>query len=171
MVSTSLTPSLPLGQGPAVKFKESETKAAAEVSPELSTQVCSEQGRVFRESQAVANWGGEGAVREGGHGVEGQKKQRHKSWGAKGRGESPEGSLQGTHHPGLKWDRCSQEVAAVLQALEMSRGQERVCFVSPSVEVSLATEFSLLPWLHCYRLPHPPPIWTLQPRIVPGKVK
>ena len=60
MVSTSLTPSLPLGQGPAVKFKESETKAAAEVSPELSTQVCSEQGRVFRESQAVVNWGGEG---------------------------------------------------------------------------------------------------------------
>ena len=54
MVSTSLTPSLPLGQGPAVKFKESETKAAAEVSPELSTQVCSEQGRVFRESQEHA---------------------------------------------------------------------------------------------------------------------
>ena len=64
MVSTSLTPSLPLGQGPAVKFKESETKAAAEVSPELSTQVCSEQGRVFRESQAVVNWGGEGGSPE-----------------------------------------------------------------------------------------------------------
>lgn len=60
MVSTSLTPSLPPGQGPAIKFKESETKAAAEVSPELGTQVCSGRGRVFGESQAGVNWEGEG---------------------------------------------------------------------------------------------------------------
>ena len=171
MVSTSLTPSLPPGQGPAIKFKESETKAAAEVSPELSTQVRSGRGRVFGESQAGVSWGGEGAVRDDGHGVGDQQKQRRKRWGAKGRGESPEGPLQGAHHPGLRRDRCSHQVATVLQAMEMSHGQERVCFVSPSVEVSLTTEFSLLPRLHCHRLPHPPPIWTLQPRIVPGKVK
>ena len=170
MVSTSLTPALPPGQGPAIKFKESETKAAADTSPEPSTQVCSGRGGYsgrVKQGQAGAEGGSEGRWTWSG----GQKEQRHRRWGAKGTGESLVGSLQGTHHPALKWDRCSQEVATVLQALEMSHGQERVCFVSPSVEVSLATEFSPLPWLHCHRPPHLPAIWTLQPRIIPGKGK
>lgn len=78
-------------------------------------------------------------------------------------------SLQGTSCPGARWEMCSEEAASVLRVLETSSGEERVRFTSPSMEVSLATKFSLLPWLHCP--PHPLPVWTLDKRMVLGKGK
>ena len=118
-----------------------------------------------------------GRVKQGLTGKEGSKGRWTWSEGSRetktqdGGATAQKVSLQGTSCPGARWEMCSEEVAAVLRVPEMSSGEERVCFTSPSMEVSLATKFSLLPWLHCHCPPYPLPIWTLDKRMVLGKGK